>query len=83
MNKKVFFVGVIVAATGLISPAIALLAGLAFGLALAHPFPAQSKRLAKILLQASVVALGFGMTCKKSFALAALDFFIPLWPLAE
>jgi uncharacterized integral membrane protein (TIGR00698 family) len=65
MNKKVFFAGVILAATGLISPAIALLAGLAFGLTLAHPFPAQTKRLAKILLQASVVALGFGMNLQE------------------
>ena len=65
MNKKVFFAGVIVAATGLISPAIALLTGLAFGLTLAHPFPSQSKRLAKILLQASVVALGFGMNLQE------------------
>jgi uncharacterized integral membrane protein (TIGR00698 family) len=65
MNKKVFFAGVIVAATGLISPAIALLAGLAFGLTLAHPFPSQGKRLAKFLLQASVVALGFGMNLQE------------------
>lgn len=65
MNKKVFFAGVILAATGLISPAIALLTGLAFGLTLAHPFPSQSKRLAKILLQASVVALGFGMNLQE------------------
>jgi uncharacterized integral membrane protein (TIGR00698 family) len=65
MNKKVFFAGMIVAATGLISPAIALLTGLAFGLTLAHPFPSQSKRLAKILLQASVVALGFGMNLQE------------------
>lgn len=65
MNKKAFFAGVIVAATGLISPAIALLTGLAFGLTLVHPFPSQSKRLAKILLQASVVALGFGMNLQE------------------
>jgi len=65
MNKKVFLAGVMLAATGLISPAIALLTGLAFGLTLAHPFPSQCKRLAKILLQASVVALGFGMNLQE------------------
>jgi len=65
MNKKVFFAGAMLAATGLISPAIALLTGLAFGLTLAHPFPSQCKRLAKILLQASVVALGFGMNLQE------------------
>jgi uncharacterized integral membrane protein (TIGR00698 family) len=49
------------AASGFVSPAIALLAGLIFGLTLAHPFPAQSSDITRLLLQASVVALGFGM----------------------
>ena len=53
--------GLILAASGLVSPPIALLGGLFYGLSLAHPFHVESKRLAKFLLQASVVALGFGM----------------------
>jgi uncharacterized integral membrane protein (TIGR00698 family) len=61
MSKNFFFVGIIVAASGLISPPIALLAGLLYGFTLAHPFHVESKHLAKFLLQASVVALGFGM----------------------
>ena len=61
VNKNIFFVGLILAASGLISPPIALLAGLIYGFTLAHPFHMESKRLAKFLLQASVVALGFGM----------------------
>jgi uncharacterized membrane protein YadS len=61
MNKNLFFVGLILAASGLISPPIALLGGLIYGFTLAHPFHVESKRLAKFLLQASVVALGFGM----------------------
>ena len=61
MNKNIFFVGLILAASGLISPPITLLAGLLYGFALTHPFHVESKRLAKFLLQASVVALGFGM----------------------
>lgn len=61
MNKNIFFVGLILAASGFVSPAFALLGGLIYGLALAHPFHAESKRLSKFLLQASVVALGFGM----------------------
>ena len=61
MNKNLFFVGLILAASGLLSPPLALLAGLAYGFTLAHPFHMESKRLAKFLLQASVVALGFGM----------------------
>jgi uncharacterized integral membrane protein (TIGR00698 family) len=61
VSKNLFFIGVILAATGLVSPPIALLGGLIYGFALEHPFHVESKRLAKFLLQASVVALGFGM----------------------
>jgi uncharacterized integral membrane protein (TIGR00698 family) len=65
MNKKLFLAGLVVAASGFISPAVALLAGLVFGLTLAHPFPSASKRLARILLQVAVVALGFGMNLQQ------------------
>ena len=61
MNKYLFFAGVILAASGFISPPIALLGGLIFGLTLVHPFAAESKKLSRFLLQASVVGLGFGM----------------------
>jgi len=61
MNKNLFFICIILTASGLIAPPVALLGGLIYGLALAHPFHVESKRLAKFLLQASVVALGFGM----------------------
>jgi uncharacterized integral membrane protein (TIGR00698 family) len=61
MNGNIFFVGLIVAARGLVSPPIALLVGLIYGFAVNHPLQIESKRLAKLLLQASVVALGFGM----------------------
>jgi uncharacterized integral membrane protein (TIGR00698 family) len=61
MTKNFFFVGVILAASGLLSPPLALGAGLAYGLLLTHPYHLDSKRLAKFLLQASVVCLGFGM----------------------
>ena len=61
MNKNIFFVGLILAASGLISPPIALLGGLTYGFTLTHPFHVESKRLTKFLLQGSVVALGFGM----------------------
>jgi uncharacterized integral membrane protein (TIGR00698 family) len=61
VSKNIFFVAIIVAATGLISPPFALLGGLIYGFTATHPFQVESKRLAKFLLQASVVALGFGM----------------------
>jgi uncharacterized integral membrane protein (TIGR00698 family) len=61
MNKNLFFVGIILAASGFVSPPFALLGGLIYGLTLIHPFHVESKTLSKFLLQASVVALGFGM----------------------
>jgi uncharacterized integral membrane protein (TIGR00698 family) len=39
--------------------------GLAYGLSVSHPFHLDSKNLSKFLLQASVVALGFGMNLKE------------------
>ncbi len=60
-TKNLFFVGVIVAASGLISPPIALLAGLIYGLSFAHPYHIDAKKLSAFLLQASIVGLGFGM----------------------
>jgi len=65
MNKNLFFAGIILAASGFISPPIALLGGLIYGLALVHPFHVESKSLSKFLLQASVVALGFGMNLQE------------------
>jgi uncharacterized integral membrane protein (TIGR00698 family) len=61
VNKTLFFVGIILSASGLISPPWALLGGLVYGLALVHPLHVESKQLSRFLLQASVVALGFGM----------------------
>lgn len=59
--KRLFLVSLVIAASGLISPAIALAGGIAFGLRLPHPFAQESRDLSRLLLQASVVALGFGM----------------------
>jgi uncharacterized integral membrane protein (TIGR00698 family) len=64
VSKNVFFFGLILAASGLASPPIALLCGLIYGFSFTHPFRVESKRLAKFLLQASVVALGFGMNLR-------------------
>jgi uncharacterized integral membrane protein (TIGR00698 family) len=59
--KTLFFAGLIISASGYISPPIALTVGIIFGLSVSHPLPADSKDLSRFLLQASVVALGFGM----------------------
>lgn len=55
----------ILCATGILSPPLALLAGLAFGLSFAHPYAADSRSLSKFLLQASVVCMGFGMNLQQ------------------
>jgi uncharacterized integral membrane protein (TIGR00698 family) len=47
--------------TGFLSPPVALTIGILFGLLLETPFPDQSRVAARLLLQFSVVALGFGM----------------------
>jgi uncharacterized integral membrane protein (TIGR00698 family) len=60
-SKVVFFVGLLLAASGFVSPPIALLGGLLYGFTLEHPFATESRTLSRYLLQASVVALGFGM----------------------
>jgi uncharacterized integral membrane protein (TIGR00698 family) len=61
MVKNLFFVGIILAAAGILSPPFALAAGLAYGLLVAHGYHLDARRLSKFLLQASVVCLGFGM----------------------
>lgn len=57
-----FFVCLLLGATGLVSPPFALAGGLIFAFVThEHPYAAESRRLAHFLLQASVVLLGFGM----------------------
>jgi uncharacterized integral membrane protein (TIGR00698 family) len=57
----VFLLGLLIAGSGFVSPPVALVGGIAFGFAVEHPLRAESAKLAKLLLQASVVMLGFGM----------------------
>jgi uncharacterized integral membrane protein (TIGR00698 family) len=60
-SRTVFLLGLLIAGSGIVSPPVALVGGIAFGFAVEHPLRAESARLAKLLLQASVVMLGFGM----------------------
>jgi uncharacterized integral membrane protein (TIGR00698 family) len=59
--KLLFLIGLVGSVSGWVSPPVALGLGLAFGLTFEHPYPLSSRQVAKLLLQASVVALGFGM----------------------
>ena len=65
MARNLFYIGVIVAASGLIGPPFALAAGLVFGLTTVHHFHVESRQLSKFLLQAAVVCLGFGMNLQE------------------
>jgi uncharacterized integral membrane protein (TIGR00698 family) len=59
--KVLFIVGLILAASGRLSPPVALAIGLAFGFSFDHPFHAKARHGSKLLLQLSVIGLGFGM----------------------
>jgi uncharacterized integral membrane protein (TIGR00698 family) len=65
VSKNLFFGGLIVAASGLLSPPLALVAGLAYGFTFEHPYPIDARRLSRLLLQVSVVGLGFGMNLQQ------------------
>ncbi len=61
LRRIIFFAGIAAAASGFVSPPIALALGLVFGLTIQHPLARQARVGSRWLLQASVVALGFGM----------------------
>jgi uncharacterized integral membrane protein (TIGR00698 family) len=61
VRKALFIVIFAACFTGYLSPPVALTLGILFGLILANPLPKESRTGAKLLLQISVVALGFGM----------------------
>jgi uncharacterized integral membrane protein (TIGR00698 family) len=61
LPRIVFLLCLLVSASGFVSPPVALAMGLVFGLALPHPYGDEAKKFSRLLLQASVVGLGFGM----------------------
>jgi uncharacterized integral membrane protein (TIGR00698 family) len=61
LAKIIFLLALALSFSGILSPPVALLAGILFGLSFTHPFSQPSRTAARVLLQVSVVALGFGM----------------------
>ncbi len=61
VRKVLFFLCFLACFSGFISPPLALILGILFGLILINPLPAETSQASRWLLQASVVALGFGM----------------------
>lgn len=63
--RTIFFLGLLLSASGLVSPPVALVGGIAFGFTVVHPYRREASSLAKLLLQISVVLLGFGMNLQQ------------------
>jgi uncharacterized integral membrane protein (TIGR00698 family) len=63
--KTVFFVVLLVTASGLVSPPFALLIGIAYGFSFVHPYQLESRNLSRLLLKLAVVGLGFGMNLRQ------------------
>jgi uncharacterized integral membrane protein (TIGR00698 family) len=64
-QKIVFFLLILACLLPFVSPPIALALGLLLAFTIGNPFPEQTKKTTKILLQVSVVGLGFGMNLGK------------------
>src|SRR5579864_5289172 len=60
-SRNFFFAGLILAASGFLSTPVALLIGLIYGLLFVHPYQQDVRKVSAFLLQASIVALGFGI----------------------
>ena len=74
MRKFVFFAAILVVTSRFSSPSMALALGILFGCIFEHPYPNHSRKLAHILLQASVVGLGFGMNLTQILAAGRAGF---------
>jgi uncharacterized integral membrane protein (TIGR00698 family) len=61
LPRILFLLCLLVSASSFVSPPVALAMGLVFGLTFTHPYGREAKKYSKLLLQASVVGLGFGM----------------------
>lgn len=66
INKPLFFIGIVACLLPFVSPAIALFMGLLLGFTVGNPYPKQSSKVSKHLLQFAVVGLGFGMNLHQS-----------------
>lgn len=68
ITRILFWLALAACLTPWVSPPIALAMGLLLGLTLTHPYAKHNKKATKILLQVSVVGLGFGIDLDKVLA---------------
>ena len=84
-SKIIFFLGLLFAASGMVSPPVALVGGIAYGFSVDHPLRREASSLAKLLLQLSVILLGFGMNLNEVIRVGRSGFLYtavrsrPLW----
>jgi len=65
IRTALFFAAILFCLTPWCSPPIALALGLVLAFTIGHPFPQKTSKATKLLLQTSVVGLGFGMNLQK------------------
>jgi uncharacterized integral membrane protein (TIGR00698 family) len=65
LQKIVFYSVLVFCISGFASPPIALVFGIIIALTIGHPYLKSNNRITKILLQVSVIGLGFGMDLSK------------------
>ena len=65
-----------------INAPVALVIGVAFSLILGNPFPEHSAKISKILLQVSIVGLGFGLNAVDAFEVSKDGFLITVATIA-
>lgn len=64
-RRAIFWLALLVCLVPFVSPPLALAIGLLLALTVGHPYAKETGRLTKLLLQASVVGLGFGMNLQR------------------
>ena len=77
-NKAVFIIGVVCSALPWATPPLALCLGIAFGLLWENPWSELSATASRLLLQAAVVGLGFGLPISEVIAVGKHSFFSTL-----
>jgi uncharacterized integral membrane protein (TIGR00698 family) len=65
MKKGLFILCLLVCMLPMVNTAVGLMGGIIFSLFLGNPWPAKSAKFSKIILQISVVGLGFGLSLKQ------------------
>jgi uncharacterized integral membrane protein (TIGR00698 family) len=83
IRKIIFFILLLICTTSYISPPIALLLGLIIANISGHPFLHLNHKATHVLLQVSVVGLGFGMNLSSALAVGKEGFLFTIASIAS